>query len=259
MKATIIATSRPAQAERIWKTTCQSTFYAILVASSLDDPKNRVRYKLRRWKLSDIHSSARINSIAWRTEKATWLLKLVGKYTPPRVQSAVFSTLWNRWTTARRYQVRDKRCLLCDAGHSEDSIEHYSCCRIVREILARFLHMDQARFASLHTFVLTHPDINSKESLVKIALLIYGVYRTTNAVRAHRVAGTNYFEAIKQAIKEGARGHSGSMLILDNCWSMSAPSTPLPTCPLVHFSSPVLKWRNLSSTHAAKRRRTDER
>ena len=175
------------------------------------------------------------------------------------MQAAVFSTLWNRWTTPRRFQGRDKRCILCDLEYSEDSIEHYSCSRIVREVLARVLHMDQARFASLHTFVLTHPDINSKENLVKISLLIYGVYRTTNAVRAHTAAGGNYFEAIKQAIKEGAHGHSGSMLILDNCWSQSAPSTPLPTCPLVPFSRPVLRWHNLMNAHATKRRRTDER
>ena len=47
VKATRIATPRPAQAERIWKQKCQSTFYAILLASSLDDPKNSLAQTLQ--------------------------------------------------------------------------------------------------------------------------------------------------------------------------------------------------------------------
>ena len=130
------------------------------------------------------------------------MLRLVGKLTPPRVQAAVFSTRWNRWTTSRRFQ-KEQCCLLCARHDSEDSIEHYSCCSVVRNVLTRYLRLDHARFACLHSFLLIHADINSKECLVKIALLIYAVYSVTNALRGRPSAGVDYFEAIKQAIRDG--------------------------------------------------------
>ena len=185
------------------------------------------------------------------------MLNLIGKYTPSRVQAAVFSLLWNRWTTARRFQKRDKRCLLCDRQDTEDSIEHYSRCKVTREILSRFLRLDETRFATLHTFVLVNPDIDSKECLVKIALLTYGIYRTTNAVRGRSNVGANFFEAIKQAIKDGANGHQEASRILDGSWSTAATCTPVPACPLIHFGKPVMRWRSLVNTQSAKKRRTD--
>ena len=187
--------------------------------------------------------------MAWRADRATRMLNLIGKYTPPRVQAAVFSLLWNRWTTARRFQKGDKRCLLCDRQDTEDSIEHYSRCRVTREILSRFLRLYETRFATLHTFVLVNPDIDSKGCFVEIAVFhFYGIYRTTNAVRGRSNVGANFFEAIKQAIKDGASGHQEASRVVDGCWSATTTSTPLPASPLIHFGKPLMRWRSLVNT-----------
>eukprot|EP00972_Heterocapsa_arctica_P008886 1303721-Heterocapsa_arctica.AAC.1 len=54
----------------------------------------------------------------------------MGKIVAPRVAAAVWGLLWNRWTTARRFQGV-AACVLC-CTHGDDAIEHYVGCRVVR-------------------------------------------------------------------------------------------------------------------------------
>ena len=68
-------------------------------------------------------------------------------------------------------------------GGAEDSIEHYSHCDTVKHVMRRYLNLDPYYFSNLHTFTLTNPHIIQAETLTTIALLIYGVYNTTNALR----------------------------------------------------------------------------
>jgi hypothetical protein len=212
----------------------------------------RHRYKLARWSLRELTVEARFNSPAWRSRRACWLLKCVGKLSPPRVQAAVFGTLWNRWTTARRFQ-KTAPCLLCQEEAS-DSIEHYSCCRIVREVMARFLRLDTEIYCNLHSFLLIHPAIGTREQLSCISLLIYGVYKLTNSLRPTGASCSEPFEALRQAVKEGAKGHSFSMKVLDTRWTPNQASTDLPATPLLPFDSATIRWRSLLDAQRRKRR-----
>ena len=56
----------------------------------------RIREKLTRWKLGGVE--AKLGAIVHRRMLA------LQKTVAPRVQAAVFSTIWNRWCTHRRYQ-----------------------------------------------------------------------------------------------------------------------------------------------------------
>ena len=48
------------------------------------------------------------------------------KLVPPRVQGAVLSAIWNRWTTKARFQQRsDGQCLLCDSDIAEGNIDGF--------------------------------------------------------------------------------------------------------------------------------------
>ena len=92
----------------------------------------RIREKIRRWHLPCVEARSSIsrNLCSLRT--------LVS----PRVQSACFSTIWNRWCTPRRFQKRDSgdnRCLLGCGGCAEDSIGHYARCRAVRRTADSYL------------------------------------------------------------------------------------------------------------------------
>ena len=161
---------RRLQADAAWRLECQRTVYSFLMASSLGNPWNRIRAKYRRWKLDDaarhltIFGGARERTPAWQCRRAALLLRALGAMVPPRVQAAVFSTMWNRWTTARRFQNRAK-CLLGCAGCAQDSIEHYCRCPTVRAVCLRTLRLDPAVFCNLHTFVLVNPRISTMETL----------------------------------------------------------------------------------------------
>merc|ERR1712194_537656 len=68
------------------------------------------------------------------------MLKNLGRLVPPRVVAAVWKTMWNVWTTQRRFGVIRHRCLLgCDRPGNEDGIEHYSRCTITRTLGAKFV------------------------------------------------------------------------------------------------------------------------
>ena len=155
----------------------------------------------------------------------------------PRVTAAVFSTIWNRWTTRRRFQQRssaDNVCLLgCSTG-AEDSVEHYSVCPRTRELASRQLRLRLPEQVNLYTFMLCNPHVRSSEDLTAAALLVYTIYRATNHIRHNPLpSGTTLFEALAQWTREGAKGHECSSRILDSRWAASPPCTPLPPIPLV--------------------------
>ncbi|CAK0857870.1 unnamed protein product [Prorocentrum cordatum] len=202
---------RAIERDTAWRKDCQRTVYAYLAARMAPDPTMRLRAKLQRWELEDgrrhavIFGSVQERTPAWQGRRASHLLQVLGSLSPPRVQAAVFSTLFNRWTTARRFQGR-ARCLFGCGDGSEDSIEHYCRCRAVRTAFQRKLRLDPGVFCNLHTFLLVNPRIRSKEVLSLLGLAIYAVYTCTNTMR-HR--GRCDFEvavdAITQAVREGAK------------------------------------------------------
>jgi hypothetical protein len=154
---------------------------------------------------------------------------------PPRVFSAVISTIFNRWTTARRFQQRDavaNRCVLGCAEGAEDSIEHYCRCPFTKQLGARWLGLDPSAQVNLHTFTLCNPHIATCEELVTSALLIYALYRATNHYRHSRdLLQPDVYNALRQWTREGALKHSNAVKILDNVWNPQRTLTPLPPMP----------------------------
>ena len=66
---------------------------------------------------------------------------------PPRAQASVFRLVWNGWCTDRRFQ-HDTSCPFCRKVHSEDSIQHFPYCAVVREFAKRYLKLPALTFAN---------------------------------------------------------------------------------------------------------------
>ena len=110
----------------------QKTATMAIKGKEVDTSIDRVRGKVERWNLPPNRRTA-----AERVLRRQIARK--GKVAP-RVEAAVFSTIWNRWCTARRHQNRAEchnRCLLGCGGYAEDSIEHYCRCQVVKQFHAK--------------------------------------------------------------------------------------------------------------------------
>jgi hypothetical protein len=161
---------------------------------------------------------------AWLVEETLRHLLLLRQLVPPRVVSAVFSTIWNRWTTERRFDRRQSPSNVCKLGCScsaEDSIEHYARCPITLETSRRFLRLDPQCQVNLHTFVCCNPHVKTDADITAAALLVYAVYRATNYQRFQTplTNPSDIIDAMKQWTREGARGHPAAMRVLDTRWS----------------------------------------
>jgi hypothetical protein len=171
----------------------------------------RMRHKIERWKLQGPPGRA-ATRILCRLEKLRTLVT-------PRVSAACFSTIWNRWVTARRFQRRGlpcNRCVLGCPGHAEDSIEHYSRCAVVWAFAARVMQIDIQHEKRLEAFFLAVPEADDKEFLGRLAILIYITYRATNLARREECNDTtSSYEMMVQLSKEAVRGHAPSMRLLD--------------------------------------------
>ena len=143
----------------------------------------------------------------------------------PRVTAAYFSALWNRWTTARRFQQRDRpnnRCVLGCGGASEDSIEHYSHCHSVRTVAARFLRLGSPVQFGLRQFLILDNIVLDESTLVCRLLLVYAILMATNRFRGQ--AGNTAecaMDALEQYCKNACQGHALSSQCLDTRWVSS--------------------------------------
>lgn len=138
----------------------------------------------------------------------------------PRVHTAVFSTLWNRWMTKHRFQVPGVQCLFsCCQPQNEDALEHYLQCPVVCDVAQRRLrlhlpHQHARQYLTLGEIPDNNPDLASW--FIRCAVLLYAVYRTHNAARHRgRMTPAVAAAAIRQAIYEGTRGHPRSMRCVD--------------------------------------------
>ena len=102
-----------------WKHNCQKAVYQCIHAQAVKPPWSRIREKFERWYLNDptkhirLPGSVRERTPEWQSRRAWWLLQKLLLVAPPRVQAAAFSTIWNRWTTSRRFQATSVHsCLL---------------------------------------------------------------------------------------------------------------------------------------------------
>ena len=220
----------------------QRNAYNKLLQAERYNPTTKNRRKFMRWELHDAgkhpippNTTCRQNTPAWRARRALANLQLLRQLTPPRVCAAALSTLWNRWCTHRRYQKRHCQsnvCLLGCGGTAEDSIEHYFSCTVTKDTLLRQLNLPPHLFANLHSGLLCNANIQTTDQLTAIALLIYGLYNTTNHLRHNPgTPATQITDMLAQHIREGAKHHPQATGVLDSRWNRDRQSRPLPPIP----------------------------
>ena len=191
----------------------QKTAYQMIQRLRLPNFEYRIRDRTRRWNLEGIE--ARIGAKIHR--RLYFLPSLVA----PRVASAVFSTLWNRWCTPRRFQrrhVKENVCLLGCGGLAEDSIEHYARCRCIRRVADSYLALRGVLEVNIDHFMLTADALEDSHIYTCVATLVYAAYTATNTIRAEGaipLAADGTFEMVKQCCRNGVMGHSSSCKILD--------------------------------------------
>ena len=172
-----------------WTKDCQKTLYAFLVACNIQDPIERMRHKQARWKLGDhsryvvLYGSVRQRTPTWQAEHGRWRLTPLKTLVAPRVRSAVFGVIWNRWRTARRFQGEGCCLFGCNATRDQYTAEHYCGCLVVREIYRRRPNLDPNTFSNFHSFLLVNPMITTRETLITVALMVYAVHTATDRLR----------------------------------------------------------------------------
>jgi hypothetical protein len=184
-----------------------------LARTELPHPHYRVREKLERWKLP---GTPRVVADRFLRHIAQ-----LGHLVPPRVIAAVFSTAWNRWCTARRFQHRNRACNHCRlgcGGGAEDSIEHYSRCRAVREFHATVLNLQDDWL--LPFWLGTHNSQGNDADLLACgAIGAFAVYSVTNVARhGGSFSHAEAKHALGQAAKEATLGHGKALRILSSRW-----------------------------------------
>jgi hypothetical protein len=184
-----------------------------IIKRTMPDAEERMRSKLKRWRLPKLPRVAATRALAG--------LRTLRALVPPRVSAAVLSTMWNRWTTARRFQRR-ARCTLGCSLSAEDSIEHYCRCPVVRTVASERLGVHDIDGSFLQLFTLVANELRSaprKSRLVRAAVLTYATYRSTQAARC--TGGWTMeraTESMVQYIKEAVRGHAVATRLVDRWW-----------------------------------------
>ena len=182
----------------------------------MDDPAiYNALHKLARWKFAGDEAA-----LAARVQEPFAILH---RWCPPRVASAYLRTLFNGWVTRRRMRHAEKsgvdkpcQCLLgCESG--DDSIEHYSVCPAVWGHLQRDrpVGLGVKMPPAMLSFFLLDPG-TSEEDVVRLALLIYGVYRTTNYLRFETAATRLSTQKLPSRwVKRGAEKSRARRLLYD--------------------------------------------
>ena len=172
---------------------------------------------------------------------------------PPRIQAAMFSTMWNRWSTTHRYQQKASDCLLGCGFEGGDRIEHYCRCGIVKDLCRKRLNINPDMFANLHSFTLTSPHIRTRSILCMVGLLNYATYKAVNNIR-HRNKGVPCSadvgrDALAQAVREGAMGHQFAIKSLRERWNDTSDEE-FPPAPVVAFTGQCKRFRLLGLEQA---------
>ena len=134
-------------------------------------------------------------------------------FTTPRVQAAVFRTLWNGWTTKARFQQHGC-CVLGCSDMAQDRIEHYACCPHLRALVTVWLGLN-SRLVSLEGFLLAADSMTDQE-LCLIGVAAYAMHRATAYYRVQPAPNAERVHDFLQATCQGAvRGHPVSSKMLD--------------------------------------------
>jgi hypothetical protein len=193
----------------------QRTVASHLTALQRPNTEYRLREKLERWRL--------LGPAGIVARKVLRRLLALRGLVAPRVAAACFSTIWNRWTTERRFQRRSSasnQCVFGCGGNAEDALEHYRHCAIIRSFAWRSCRI---RYGA-DTFFLAgegEPWVGDNgDALVLMAITIYASYVVYNEGK-HNGGWTEgtVQRALEQAARNAVRGHAHSQRVLDRCWS----------------------------------------
>ena len=204
----------------------QGALAGLLRQSEPYSPERRMREKLTRRRLTIQPRVA--------AQRAIRILEALRTLATPRISNAVLSTQWNRWTTACRFQ-RTQACRLRCSADSQDSIEHYACCPIIRTAALTLLRIELCPWpAALGDFLLLtdapcqDPTVDLPRRRLGMAVLVTAAYRTTNAARQSIPATpTGAADMMRQAMWEAVRNHPGAEAELNHVWSRAPPARQL--------------------------------
>jgi len=76
-----------------------------------------------------------------------------------------------------------------------------------------------------------NPQVNSNDDLTVAALLVYSTYRATNHQRFNaqlQLQPDNIHDAMKQWVREGARGHANAVNVLRGRWANGCAPQVIP-------------------------------
>ena len=166
--------------------------------------EERMRNKLQRWQTPGLPGRAARTAIRHLEE--------LSRIAPPRVCAAVLSTMWNRWTTARRFQSQGRCVLGCSCSAS-----------VVRTVALRCLNLKlRSPPHAVADFVLASlppADADASSVLLRMGMLIYAVYTATNSARHERPGDcSEAADMLTQAISNAAAGHRRSEAELRTAW-----------------------------------------
>ena len=146
----------------------------------------------------------------------------LGELVHPRVHAAVFSTLWNRWATQRRFQRRlsiENQCVFTSSRTAEDSLEHYCRCPAILRVARHMVHFEYPAEQALNIWALNSAWLDDDDNMRGLSLLVYGAYMGFNSFRHEGVSGVEQaVQCITQHARQGAMGHTLCMEYLDSRW-----------------------------------------
>ena len=194
---------RNAQTDRAVRNKFQRTTKLQLLMLSKPDHEARLRHKL-----ASFHIQGNMRTTVIQCLGALRDLKIL---VPPRVSAAVLRTLFNGWTSDRRFQKSSHCKLGCQGFTDEDSIEHYSVCPTIVQFARSFLNLGVRDYTpgvgDFVTLGLNRGTVEESKLALK-AILIYSVYRTSDLYRRKGATSQeNATQALQQFAKDATRGH----------------------------------------------------
>lgn len=183
------------------------------------DPVERIRHKTSRWR-DKPYGLTGLPGI--QVPIIHRHIRELAKLVAPRVHAATFKTLWNGWTTERRFQRRwgaSNICRFMCSDTAEDSIEHYCRCPIVLRVAHSILHIHYPNEQALNVWMLNNHWIDNPEVMTCVAILIYGTFNAFNSIQHNGISCSQQaYVCIVQHCRQGVMSHPASTRVLENCW-----------------------------------------
>ena len=203
--------SRPKGIRKV-KSKFQACVRRAVMGKCKPDVIARIRAKLKRWHVQGIERRI--------AERVSRMLPRLAKLVPPRVVHAVWRTIWNGWTSGRRFQKAEHHCVLCCGGRfGEDSIEHYARCSVTAAVCNHLLGLSSDHYSKwLANFVVlgNNDSLVDEITLVKRAVAVYAIYMATNRLRHSPCSDPNFIQdLVFQFAREGVRNHNAAAKMLE--------------------------------------------